>query len=1125
MELQQLLVNLQSSDNNVRKQAESFYSAQLEKSYESCMFELTTTIATASLGDDIRSMASVLLRQAIIKYSDELNREHSNQMFQKLFEIWSADITSPLILKRLNHVLAQFRNDAIIPLLLNNNMTLSDEKLLLKLELLEKITEYSPEQVNSHINVLGGFYAQYLSSTNKMIQIVTARVITATICVLDDINTRNSFKAALPLILSIIMTNDESEVLKIIENFIAIGEMHPLFFKNNLQEVVLNMYNIIQQKNYDYSIRMLSLELLITMTESAPAMIRRCEDYMNNIVPVCLNLMLEIDDEDENNFDNKSGNDDDDEEEDEELIHRVGEQAIERIALNLGGKLLGPLIMKNIQLFLQNGNNDKWQYRRASIVCLIRFAEGAVEVFKEQQFIVPTLNYFENGLNDTSSRVCYESIQGIGQFALLYADLENFQLLFPRFAPLLIKGLVIQNFSLKIRSHCANALINFMKNDHCDIYLKDDANNNILNTLLENLYTVLSQNLSQKQISQPSLTLLGYTASVAEELFVKYYSNFMPGIKFILSDNINHDNELRGKAMECVGLIGEAVGNNECFTNDAVEIMKILINNMNLNEQNDDMIYDYILPACVSISKAIGGEKFESFTSFIMNPIMLGINRKIDLQMEDVDGDSEDPNQFDVSNNEETGMQSSVVDLGGGVFKKVSLNTHAVQIKKSATSILYEFVSVMKGYLHNYLGSLLDTLLPLVLDKHSSEIRSSASLGLARIFEAIIDSKKINKPINIDLSLVMNTCITNLLKSLNGEINPEARASSAESLRDIILACYNTCTENIDGTRDINTILCKPDMQSISKLSKELLNLSNDSLQRRYELTKEFANSEVLDEDEDGNKFQEDIDIEDELLSNLIDTIGQFIKLHGEEYMQNIFVNNIAPHFLKYMKPIDNKVSNNDNDKALQVIAICMIDDAIEYGGVSMNQYLENSLPIFLNNLNQKHVGLLQSSTYGIAQICNKAPYEFIYNNFNPILNGLGSIINNLEKNDEYEGTIENALFGLGCLLSRDNQSQSPFDWNNSKANISQLWLQGLPLTADEQEAKLSHYQLCNFVESMDQNIIGNSMSNLPIIKKIFNELLQKNEANALIKNQDDKMILASSGCINKIQTILKSFP
>ena len=33
-------------------------------------------------------------------------------------------------------------------------------------ELLEKITEYSPEQVNSHINVLGGFYAQYLSSTS-----------------------------------------------------------------------------------------------------------------------------------------------------------------------------------------------------------------------------------------------------------------------------------------------------------------------------------------------------------------------------------------------------------------------------------------------------------------------------------------------------------------------------------------------------------------------------------------------------------------------------------------------------------------------------------------------------------------------------------------------------------------------------------------------------------------------------------------------------------------------------------------------------------------------------------------------------------------------------------------------
>jgi hypothetical protein len=36
---------------------------------------------------------------------------------------------------------------------------------------------------------------------------------------------------------------------------------------------------------------------------------------------------------------------------------------------------------------------------------------------------------------------------------------------------------------------------------------------------------------------------------------------------------------LRGKAMECVGLIGEAVG-DEAFENDAIEVMDILLTAM-----------------------------------------------------------------------------------------------------------------------------------------------------------------------------------------------------------------------------------------------------------------------------------------------------------------------------------------------------------------------------------------------------------------------------------------------------------------------------------------------------------------------------------------------------------------
>lgn len=56
----------------------------------------------------------------------------------------------------------------------------------------------------------------------------------------------------------------------------------------------------------------------------------------------------------------------------------------------------------------------------------------------------------------------------------------------------------------------------------------------------------------------------------------------MPGVKSILrlsTGNSPHLVTLRGKAMQCAGLIGEAVGDRQ-FHDDAMEIMQLLIGAM-----------------------------------------------------------------------------------------------------------------------------------------------------------------------------------------------------------------------------------------------------------------------------------------------------------------------------------------------------------------------------------------------------------------------------------------------------------------------------------------------------------------------------------------------------------------
>jgi len=66
-------------------------------------------------------------------------------------------------------------------------------------------------------------------------------------------------------------------------------------------------------------------------------------------------------------------------------------------------------------------------------------------------------------------------------------------------------------------------------------------------------------------------------ATVSGDAFVAYYSGFMPGIIALLREATGSDQTvLRGKAMECAGLIGEAVG-VQVFANDAAQIMQLFM--------------------------------------------------------------------------------------------------------------------------------------------------------------------------------------------------------------------------------------------------------------------------------------------------------------------------------------------------------------------------------------------------------------------------------------------------------------------------------------------------------------------------------------------------------------------
>ena len=65
----------------------------------------------------------------------------------------------------------------------------------------------------------------------------------------------------------------------------------------------------------------------------------------------------------------------------------------------------------------------------------------------------------------------------------------------------------------------------------------------------------------RKLVLEQIVTTTATVADTVEEAFVPYYDKFMPSLKYIMSSALGKDYRmLRGKTIECISLIGLAVG-------------------------------------------------------------------------------------------------------------------------------------------------------------------------------------------------------------------------------------------------------------------------------------------------------------------------------------------------------------------------------------------------------------------------------------------------------------------------------------------------------------------------------------------------------------------------------------
>lgn len=173
----------------------------------------------------------------------------------------------------------------------------------------------------------------------------------------------------------------------------------------------------------------------------------------------------------------------------------------------------------------------------------------------------------------------------------------------------------------RVSAHALAAFVNFA----------EDCPKNIisiyLDRIMEKMQWILDQTFNQLIANRKKIVLLQVITTVAsiadsaQEHFSNYYAQLMPPLKYILKNSDDKElTELRGKTMECISLIGLAVG-REHFSNDIHEIMEQLNKNLGKEDENAS----YVISAWARICKQVFciyiqiefGQKFKNLKIFI----------------------------------------------------------------------------------------------------------------------------------------------------------------------------------------------------------------------------------------------------------------------------------------------------------------------------------------------------------------------------------------------------------------------------------------------------------------------------------------------------------------------------
>ena len=275
-----------------------------------------------------------------------------------------------------------------------------------------------------------------------------------------------------------------------------------------------------------------------------------------------------------------------------------------------------------------------------------------------------------------------------------------------------------------------------------------------------------------------ALTALASVVDASQSSFWVYYDNVMPYLKAILLNCTDKSNRmLRAKSMECISLVGMAVG-KEKFGQDAKEVMDVLMNLQNSPMENDDPMISYMLQAWARLCKCLG-QDFLPYMSIVMPPLLHSSQLKPDVTIIDVD-DAVDESIDSDDDSVET------ITIGD---KRIGIRTSVLEEKATACNMLCCYADELKEGFYPWIGQVVPILVPLLKFYFPEEVRMAAVSGMPELLRAGKLAMDKGQAQGCNLSYVKQLSdyiISSLVEALHKEPETEVLTNMLSSLNECI---------------------------------------------------------------------------------------------------------------------------------------------------------------------------------------------------------------------------------------------------------------------------------------------------------------------------------------------------